>query len=385
MQAIQVTHTPHPLELELKDKLLGADGVLDFLQHGSFDGIWYHNLENPEEEWCSPEFWQLFGYDPDTKNHHASEWQRIMFPEDLAKLTKHFRRHCDDPTYPYDQILRYRHADGSTVWVRCRGMAIRDAKGKPIRMLGTHNDVTAIKQAELNALREKEKLEIANEDLKSFAYGVSHDLKSPSRTALQLIEETLLSDDGGLSEDQSQMLQGACHTLRRMQTLVEDLLDYGRVVDQDMLWQSVPLEDIVHEAMIDLQSDIIKAGARVQYAGLPVVDGHPAQLRMLVQNLISNALKFSRPGVFPLVIVTGGRTRDERAYLRVSDNGCGIPPENLDRIFHVFNRLHRHEEVPGTGIGLALCKRIAANHFGTIRVTSTVGAGSTFHVDFRNI
>ncbi|MEM9146717.1 MAG: PAS domain-containing protein [Pseudomonadota bacterium] len=136
------------LEQEL-DALIRDDAkTWAFIRSGSLDGVWYWDLTRPDEEWMSAEFWRLFGIDPATKAHKASEWQDIIFPEDLALALENFNRHCADPSHPYDQIVRYRHADGSTVWVRCRGIAIRDAKGQPIRMLGAHNDLTPVKRAE---------------------------------------------------------------------------------------------------------------------------------------------------------------------------------------------------------------------------------------------
>ena len=117
--------------------LLNTDGrIFEFIQSGSLDGIWYWDLEKPENEWMSPKFWTTIGYDPDEKRHMASEWQHIIFQDDLKLAMENFRKHCQDPNHPYDQIVRYRHKNGSIVWIRCRGMAIRDANGKPIRMLG---------------------------------------------------------------------------------------------------------------------------------------------------------------------------------------------------------------------------------------------------------
>jgi len=94
-----------------------------FLQHGSLDGVWYWDLEAPDNEWMSPEMWRLFGIDPETKSHAPAEWQDIIFAEDLAVALENFEKHCADPAHPYDQIVRYWHSDGSTVWVRCRGIA----------------------------------------------------------------------------------------------------------------------------------------------------------------------------------------------------------------------------------------------------------------------
>ena len=134
----------HYLKAEL-DHLLSTDPtIFEFLRKGSLDGVWYWDLENPDHEWMSPEFWKVFGIDPATKQHLASEWQDLIFQDDLALALDNFNAHCADPLHPYDQMVRYRHADGDTVHVRCRGMVIRDESGKPIRMLGAHNDYTEL-------------------------------------------------------------------------------------------------------------------------------------------------------------------------------------------------------------------------------------------------
>jgi len=142
--------TMNYLKKELYELLREDPMVFDFLQKGSLDGIWYWDLENPEQEWMSPEFWTTLGYDPKNKQHLASEWQDLIHPEDLKVAFENFRKHCADPNHPYDQIVRYRHANGSTVWVRCRGVAIRDDSGKPVRMLGAHNEITVQKEAEIS-------------------------------------------------------------------------------------------------------------------------------------------------------------------------------------------------------------------------------------------
>ena len=136
------------LKKELYELIQNDSHILDFLEKSSLDGIWYWDLENPEHEWMSPSFWELLGYDPATKKHLASEWQALINQEDLHKALNNYHKHCEDQNHPYDQVVRYKHKDGHTVWVRCRGMAIRDQNGKPIRMLGAHNDLTPIKTAE---------------------------------------------------------------------------------------------------------------------------------------------------------------------------------------------------------------------------------------------
>ena len=136
------------LKRELYQLIQNDSSIFEFLQEGSLDGIWYWDIEKAENEWLSPKFWQIFGYDPEEKKHLVSEWQDIINQEDLKVALSNFSKHCDDPNHPYDQVVRYRHKDGSTVWIRCRGIAIRDDNGKPIRMLGAHIDITPLKKLE---------------------------------------------------------------------------------------------------------------------------------------------------------------------------------------------------------------------------------------------
>lgn len=146
------------LKKELYDLIKTDENIFDFIQLGSLDGIWYWDLENSDNEWMSDGFWELFGIDPNTKEHKASEWQDIIFSEDLEVALANFNKHMEDPTYPYDQVVRYRHSDGSTVWVRCRGIIIRDEDGNPLRMLGAHTDLTELKKLQLELEKKNEEL-----------------------------------------------------------------------------------------------------------------------------------------------------------------------------------------------------------------------------------
>ena len=138
----------HYLKEELYRRVSADSAVFEFIQAGSLDGIWYVDLENPGPAWMSPRLKELFGYGDKEVPNTREWWRKTIFPEDLPTVLENLSRHLADPQVPFDQISRYRHKNGSTVWVRCRGMAIRDETGNPIRMLGAHSDVTAIKQAE---------------------------------------------------------------------------------------------------------------------------------------------------------------------------------------------------------------------------------------------
>ncbi|MBN2817680.1 MAG: PAS domain S-box protein, partial [Bacteroidales bacterium] len=157
----------HYLKNELYDLIKKDKRIFDFIQDGSLDGLWYWDLEKPENEWMNPRFWQVLGYHPNEMPHLASAWQNIINPDDLKIAVNSVKKHLENPDFLYDQIVRYTHKKGHIVWVRCRGIAIRDEHGKPIRMLGAHQDITALKQVELKLQQEKEAASESREKYKA--------------------------------------------------------------------------------------------------------------------------------------------------------------------------------------------------------------------------
>ncbi len=156
------------LRTELYKLIRENDNIFQFIEEGSLDGIWYWDLENPDHEWMSPKFWTTLGYNPQEMPHTPASWQDLIFPEDAQKALDTLKKHLADPEVPYDQIVRYRHQEGHTVWIRCRGVAILDKKGKAVRMLGAHNDLTDIKSAEDQIKQNLQELDDSRNDLISF-------------------------------------------------------------------------------------------------------------------------------------------------------------------------------------------------------------------------
>ncbi|WP_297088438.1 PAS domain S-box protein [uncultured Draconibacterium sp.] len=157
----------HYLKTELYELLKKDDTIFDFIQQGSLDGLWYWDLENAEDEWMSPGFWEVLGYNPKEMPHKASAWQDIINPDDLKVALDNFHKHVANPNRPYDQEVRYTHKNGSIVWIRCRGLVIRDNENKAVRMIGTHQDITQLKRSEQDLKKEHDEIK-KNEELYRF-------------------------------------------------------------------------------------------------------------------------------------------------------------------------------------------------------------------------
>lgn len=156
----------HYLKQELERLIQTDPTMFEFFHAGVLDGIWYWDLNDVEHEWMSPRFWEVLGYDPAKKTHTVAEWQDIIFDDDLQVARRNYEKHLADPSHPYDQYVRYRHANGSTVWIRCRGMAIRDPEGNPIRFVGGHVDVTSLMSQQEQLLKERIRTNLIERELR---------------------------------------------------------------------------------------------------------------------------------------------------------------------------------------------------------------------------
>ena len=367
----------HYLKTELDHQMSTNPEMWSFVQQASLDGVWYWDLERPDQEWMSPEFWRLFGIDPATKSHNPAEWQDIVNQDDLKIALVNFELHCADPAHPYDQLVRYRHSDGSTIWVRCRGRAIRNEEGKAIRMFGVHNEITAVRRRHETG----RELDAANSELRDFAYAVSHDLKSPVNTVGMLLGELQEAEGEHLSQDGQHLVALAGESIERMQIFIEELLRYTSIIGEVVEFVPVSLQSLAEGILEELDEQFRAANVVVDLQPLPQLIAHKEQMRLLLSNLLTNAAKFSRAGAGNRITLSGETTEDNRVILKVADQGVGIGREDFEKIFTIFARLHRSEQIAGNGLGLALCRRIVMNHGGRITVESDLGAGSCFTVE----
>ena len=234
-----------------------------------------------------------------------------------------------------------------------------------------------ISRSEYRLKNAMDDLKRSNEELQQFAYAASHDLKEPLRAIIsysQLLEEYYRDK---IDIEGKKFLDFILEGSYRMKKLIEDLLAYSRIATQNKTLKLTNLNDVLKDVLLNLQEATKETGAVINYGKLPILAVNETQIMQLFQNLISNAIKFQSDEI-PNINISAEQKNNIWEF-SVKDNGIGIEPEFFDRIFKIFQRLHTREEYPGSGIGLAICKRIVQMHGGKIWVDSEIGKGSTFY------
>jgi PAS domain S-box-containing protein len=269
-----------------------------------------------------------------------------------------------------DTVLTRAHRDGSWIQIIER----RTSEGGTIAI---RIDVTELKQREQQIAEYTKDLERSNAELEQFAYVASHDLQEPLRMVASYCQLLQRRYKNKLDPDADDFIGYAVEGASRMQRLINDLLTYSRVGRRGGTFKPTALNEVVDLALANLQGTIADAGAQVEVGELPTVNGDRTQLGLLFQNLVNNAMKFRREE--PPVVRIGALREDELWHFTVEDNGIGIEPEYVERVFLIFQRLHERSKYPGTGIGLAIAKKVVEHHGGRIWIESTPGQGSRFH------
>ncbi|WP_459191421.1 PAS domain S-box protein [Halosimplex sp. J119] len=284
------------------------------------------------------------------------------YPADLlAEIEPHFEAALAGEANSFEIEFYGRHLRAHTLPI--------DPSGDDRRGMLVVQDITERKEYQ-------RRLEESNERLQQFAYAASHDLQEPLRMVssyLQLVEDRYAD---ALDDDGREFIEYAVDGAERMRAMIEGLLEYSRVETQGDPFEPVALDDVLADVRADLQVRIEETDADIDAEPLPEVEGDAGQLRQVFQNLLDNAIEYS--GDEPPDIAIGAEREGDEWVISVSDEGIGIDPDDSDRVFEVFQRLHSREDHAGTGIGLALCRRIVDRHGGEIWVDSDIGAGATF-------
>lgn len=328
-------------------------------------------------DFVSPYVEKMLGYKPQQFEKVPDFWSEIVPKVDQDHAAKVLGdAHASKSRDAHVIEFRARAADGRLIDIESHISFVYDSNDNAVGAVGAMMDVSARKRQD-KALREyANALQSSNRELEQFAYVASHDLQEPLRMVtsyLQLLEKRL---DGELDDEGREYIGYAVDGASRMKKLITDLLTYSRVQRGELEAKPVDMAEVVKRVLNNLQVSIEESGAVVTHDPLPTVRGDEAQLTQLLQNLVSNAIKF-REDKTPTVHI-GAESRQDDWVFSVKDNGIGIDPQFANRVFIIFQRLHSGGRYSGTGIGLAICKKIVQRHGGEIWLDSQPGAGSTF-------
>jgi len=277
-----------------------------------------------------------------------------------------------------DYELRVRKKDGTLLDCVLTSNVRLGKDGSVLGYQGIVRDITHQKEAEQVLKTQARELQRSNDDLEQFAFVASHDLQEPLRNVTSCVQLLEKRYKGNLGPDADQFMGYALESAARMKELIDDLLTYSRVGTKGKPFEPTNCEEVLDRLLANLASAVAQTGAVITRDPLPAVTGDPSQLAQVFQNLIGNAIKFHRNGQPPTVHVSAQENERQWTF-SVRDTGIGIEPQYLDRIFMVFQRLHRKTEYEGTGIGLAIVKKIVDRHGGEVWVESEPGAGTTFY------
>lgn len=303
------------------------------------------------------------------------EWARLVHPEDLATAAEQFRSHIDSgDSDVYEAEFRMRHADGTFKWILSRGFANRNAEGKAITVDGIHLDITDRKDSETKLQSLVDDLERSNEELAEFAYVASHDLQEPLRKITAFGE--LLQQDCGesISDDGKRYLQHMIDGGTRMRQLIKDLLEYSRAQTEPVNCHPFNILDPV-EGAVEINSRLIaERNVSVTIDCSHQVLADDPQIERVFQNLITNSIRYCQSEK-PVVQITSHQ-HAAGVLVHVDDNGIGIDQQYRDQVFGVFKRLHSRKDFPGSGIGLAICRRTIRRFGGEIWIEDSPLGGT---------
>lgn len=386
----------------VEEELNVSNAQLNIAQEIAKVGHWEWEVATGRVVW-SRELYKMFDLD-DTTQLSYEQYLTHIHPDDKTFFQRTIEQALAERRYP-DLTHRIVTARGTEKIVYAKGEVIVDDAGKVLRMIGTAQDVTEQSAAQQQLVERTRELEDTNAELQKFAYVASHDLKEPLRKILTF--SSLLEKDvhDKLSENGRVYMDKIVHSAERMQRLIDDILHFSSLRVSKTDYEPTDLAAVLAQVLSDMEVKIATTGTIIRADSLPMIEAVPSQMRQLLQNLLSNAIKFRKEDVAPIIDVRcrllradealSTSTPDENkpatangfalswareAFVRISiaDNGIGFDESYAEKIFEIFQRLHTANKYEGTGIGLAICKKIVDNHHGVLRADSRPGEGTTF-------
>jgi PAS domain S-box-containing protein len=340
-------------------------------------GSWELDLLKNQLTW-SDEVYRIFGLQPQEFGATYEAFLEAVHPEDRAAVNAAYSESIEKGRDTYEiehRVVRRSSSEIRIVHEKCEHF--RDQNGQIVRSVGMVHDITERKRAQEELHRTLEELKHSNAELEQFAYVASHDLQEPLRMVSSYMQLLKRRYQGKLDKDADEFIAYAVDGATRMQNLINDLLAFSRVGTRGRPMGLSSCEKVLEEALINLQVAVEESQAIITHDSLPTVFCDQPQLVQLFQNLLANSIKF-RGQQRPQIHISAKPEPNEWLF-SVSDNGIGLDPKFGERIFEIFQRLHSRTAYPGTGIGLAICKRIVQRHGGRIWVESQSGQGATFY------
>lgn len=361
--------------IRIESALRVSEERFQLAAEGAEVGIWDRPDIHADEEYWSDQFYKLIGYEPGEIKPAISTFRSLLHPDDLPKIIAAAERQMT-ARGPFRIECRMKHKTKGYRWFVGTGMAAFNENGEAVRMVGSINDIHDAKMAE-NLLIE------ANRELERFAYIASHDLQEPLRKVRQFSELLEMELGDGISENASTYLKFLADASQRMQMQVRGLLEYSRTGRTAISAEACNVKTIAEAAWDDLSEARRGVDAALEIDAPETVHADRKLLYQLLLNLLGNSLKYRSPQR-PSQIRISTQAEADSTILEVADNGIGFAPEQADSLFRIFSRLHRKDEIPGAGIGLALCQRVMQLHDGVIEAFGTPGEGAIFRAEFPN-
>lgn len=357
----------------------------DMVAQATNDAIWDWDTDTNVVVRTGKGLKALFGYEPEEAMMDNDFWYKLIHPEDLPDVVKKQSAIMNNASELYwEDEYRFLRKDGRYAYVYDKGFIIRNEAGKATRLIGATRDITERKENEAllldlnNRLKQRaDELAASNIELERFAYIASHDMQEPLRMITSFLQLFKKKYEDQIDETAEQYIHFAVDGAERMKKLIMDLLHYSRVGSNKEDFETIDTTNLLKEVVNVFLAHIEETKATITVDQLPVIKANKTQLFQLFQNLIGNALKYH--GEAPPVIHISGKEEENQFAFSVRDNGIGIKPIFFEKVFVLFQRLHHKNEYSGTGIGLAICKKIIERHNGRIWVESEPGKGSCFY------
>lgn len=324
--------------------------------------------------WYNKRWYEYSGSSP--AEMEGSGWRKVHHPDHIDRVTQKMA-HCLATGEICEDTFPLKDRGGQYRWFLSRAVPIKDDMGRVRRWFGTLTDITELREAQQALKQTADRLARSNLELEQFAYVASHDLKAPLGMISGFLNLLARRYRGKLDAKADEYIQHAIAATERMQQLIQDALTLSQVETRGNPFKLIYVREPLTRALDNLRGEIEESRAEVTFAEMPMVPADGNQLVQLFQNLIGNAIKYRNPDQPPRIKITTREQEAEWEFL-VGDNGVGFDPQHAKRIFQIFQRLHTSREYPGTGIGLAICKKIVEHHGGRIWVETEPGRGSSF-------